>query len=1003
MKRFLQLLCALAFCLALTPATALAADGAPDELYVGDQQVIFAETVTYWTTTDSGGLTRADNSDWNVRYDPDTATLTLSDAVIKTTHNNSPGAVIYAESRSNSAVSLTIQLEGDNKIECDSALYGIYVNAEMSYDSYGTDASLTVTGEGSLDVSGSSYGIWVKSGSGNASLTINGASVKANTTNTSSYYAGVHVMSSINATDPTLSLAVNGGSLTANGGANSDGIQFYVGSSDATDATTSMTVTDNAIVRAGNGIKASRVDKPTPSGTGIVFDGDTGTVYGDVTLDESLTINEGETLTIPQGSTLDTNGKLTNTSTITVQNGGTITDADTIANTGTINVENGGNLSGTPTGGTVVHAPGITTESLPNGTVGTPYTANLEATGDSIEWSATGLPAELQINAATGVISGTPATAGESTVIVTATNSAGEASKEYALAIEAVPVANVTLDRTVLALFPGDTTALTATVEPDTATDKTVTWESSDPNVATVDQSGKVTAVAPGTATITATAGGKTATCTVTVTPKTYTVSVNPTSLEFDTICPGDTQPAAKTVTITNTGNQTVEVSLPTATDYTITGDEGFTNDTASIEPEGTATFTVQPNDLTAGNHSETLTISWNNGNLSLPVGFTVGHELTGVAAKAPTCTEDGYEAYWKCERCGRYFSDADGKTPIPAPTVIKATGHQWGEPAWTWDGTTATATFTCAECGETRTVDATVTPTATTDPTCTGNGTTTYTATATLDGKDYTATKNITIPATGHDWGEPAWAWGEDGKTATATFTCKNDNSHTDIVTAAVTSAVTTDPTCTENGVTEYTATVEHNGTTYTATKNVADIPATGHQWGEDGHCTICDTIKPGFMPEIIQGDEATWTKGGGQPLSFTSNAAYADFQEARVDGQILDPVHYTVEQGSTIVTLKAAYLESLDLGEHTLDIVSSTGTATATFTITAKETQQPADTQQPAKPADTDRTPAKPAGDGSRLSRSGSDIMPAVATLAILMASGLALGTFVLRRSRR
>lgn len=933
MKRFLQLLCALAFCLALTPSTALAADEPFSKLYVGKQLVMSGGQVTHWTTNPSTGELTYTNSvdDWNVEYDPITATLTLRNATIDGGDYNTTyhGAGIYALGLSEQPVSLTIELTGTNTI---TGFFGIFLDAQRG-DTLGANASLNITGDGSLDVSGSDYGIYVKSGTGDASLTINGASVKANTTSTYSGYAGVYVMSSTNATDPTLSLAVNGGSLTASGGESSDGILFYVGSSQATNATTSLTVTDNAIVRAGNGIKASRVDKPTPSGTGIVFDGDTGTVYGDVTLDESLTVNEGETLTIPQGSTLDTNGKLTNDGTITVQNGGTITDADTIANTGTINVENGGTMSGTPTGGTVVHAPGITTESLPNGTVGTPYTANLEATGDSIEWNATGLPAGLQINAATGVISGTPTAAGNFTFTVTATNSAGEASKEYTLTIAAVPVANVTLDHTVLALFPGDTTALTATVEPDTATDKTVTWKSSDPNVATVDQSGKVTAVAPGTATITATAGGKTATCTVTVTPKTYTVSVNPTSLEFDTICPDYTQPAAKTVTITNTGNQTVEVTLPAATGYTITGDEGFTNGIASIEPEGTVTFTVQPNDLTAGNHSETLTISWNNESLPLPVGFTVGHELTGVAAKAPTCTEDGYEAYWKCERCNKLFSDADGKTPIPAPTVIKATGHQWGEPAWSWDGTTATATFTC-----------------------------------------------------------------------------KNDNSHTDIVTAAVTSTVTTDPTCTENGVTEYTATVKHDGTTYTATKNVADIPATGHEWGEDGHCTICDTIKPGFTPEIIQGDESTWTKGDGQPLSFTSNAAYADFQEARVDGQTLDPVHYTVEQGSTIVTLKAAYLESLDPGEHTLDIVSSTGTATATFTITAKETQQPADgtqtptdTQQPAKPADTDRTPAKSAGDGGQLSRGGSDIMPAVATLAILMASGLVLGTFVMRRGRR
>ena len=875
MKRFLYLLCALAFCLALTPSTALAADTAPAKLYVGDQQVIVAETVTYWTTNGSGGLTRTDNSDWNVRYDPNTATLTLNGATISGSYdeyNNPFTAGIYAKGSSNQPVALTIELIGENTI---TGIYGIYVDAEPG-GTLGANASLNITGDGSLTATGTaSYGLYVTSGTGDASLTINGASVKANTTSTYSYYAGVCVQSGSDAThSPQLSLAVDGGSLTTSASEGNDGIQFNVGSPQATNATTSLTVTDNAIVRAGNGIKASSVDKPTPSGTGIVFDGNTGTVYGDVNLDESLTVNEGETLTIPQGSTLNTNGKLTNGGTVTVQNGGTITDADTIANNGTINVENGGNLNGTPTGGTVVHAPGITTESLPNGTVGQYYSQTLLADGGgNITWGlADGslLPDGLMLNASTGVITGTPTAAGNFTFTVIAKNSAGEASKEYTLTIEpaTVPVTGVMLDQTELSLIVDGTAKLDATVEPNDATDKTVTWSSDNDDVATVDADGNVKAVAPGTATITVTTqdGSHTATCTVTVTAKTYTVSVTPSSIDFGSECPDYTQPDAQSVPRTNTGNQTVEITLPTATDYTITGGNEFTNGTASIEPKGTATFTVQPNSgLTAGTYDETLTVY----GTTVTVRFTVGHE--------------------------------------------------WGEPAWTWDGTTATATFTC-----------------------------------------------------------------------------KNDASHTQTVTATVTSTVKTAPTCTEDGTTTYTATATFNGTTYTATKNIT-IPATGHEWGEDGHCTICDAVKPGFTPEIIQGDESTWTKGDGQPLSFTSNAAYADFQEARVDGQTLDPVHYTVEQGSTIVTLKAAYLESLDPGEHTLDIVSSTGTATATFTITAKETQQP------AKPADTDRTPAKSAGDGGQLSRGGSDIMPAVATLAILMAAGLVLGTFVLRRGRR
>lgn len=86
-----------------------------------------------------------------------------------------------------------------------------------------------------------------------------------------------------------------------------------------------------------------------------------------------------------------------------------------------------------------------------------------------------------------------------------------------------VAVESVTLDETTLTLKIDDVKTLTATVTPEDATDKAVVWSSSAPAVASVDEEGKVTAKAEGTATITATApNGKTATCTVTVEPKTY-------------------------------------------------------------------------------------------------------------------------------------------------------------------------------------------------------------------------------------------------------------------------------------------------------------------------------------------------------------------------------------------------------------------------------------------------------------------------------------------------
>lgn len=80
-----------------------------------------------------------------------------------------------------------------------------------------------------------------------------------------------------------------------------------------------------------------------------------------------------------------------------------------------------------------------------------------------------------------------------------------------------VAVEEVTLDKTELTLVEGETGLLKADVLPEDATEKTVTWESSDPAVATVDETGLVTALANGTAVITAEAGGKTASCTVDV------------------------------------------------------------------------------------------------------------------------------------------------------------------------------------------------------------------------------------------------------------------------------------------------------------------------------------------------------------------------------------------------------------------------------------------------------------------------------------------------------
>lgn len=97
------------------------------------------------------------------------------------------------------------------------------------------------------------------------------------------------------------------------------------------------------------------------------------------------------------------------------------------------------------------------------------------------------------------------------------------------------PIEGVTLDKTTLDLERGDKVKLTATVIPENADgDKTVTWTSNNQNVATVDSQGNVTAVGKGNAVITATAGGKSATCNVTVGVALQSISLNKKELNLN-------------------------------------------------------------------------------------------------------------------------------------------------------------------------------------------------------------------------------------------------------------------------------------------------------------------------------------------------------------------------------------------------------------------------------------------------------------------------------------
>ena len=93
------------------------------------------------------------------------------------------------------------------------------------------------------------------------------------------------------------------------------------------------------------------------------------------------------------------------------------------------------------------------------------------------------------------------------------------------------------------------------------------------------------------------------------------------------------------------------------------------------------------------------------------------------------------------------------------------------------------------------------------------------------------TTTVTITVEEH-HNYGEPTWSWNNDF-TASAVFTCTDDDGHTQTVPATVTDEVTTEPTCDKEGLRTYTAKVTFEGKDYTDTKTEV-IPATSHAYGE-------------------------------------------------------------------------------------------------------------------------------------------------------------------------
>ncbi|MBQ7597977.1 MAG: InlB B-repeat-containing protein [Clostridia bacterium] len=215
-----------------------------------------------------------------------------------------------------------------------------------------------------------------------------------------------------------------------------------------------------------------------------------------------------------------------------------------------------------------------------------------------------------------------------------------------------------------------------------------------------------------------------------------------------------------------------------------------------------TATF---PNGIPNNTKTETIPIDATNHN---------GHIASVTLVKA-TCTTDGKRAHYHCSACGNDYTDATGTTAA-TDLVIAHTGHNWSD----WSVTTPA---TCVAKGEeTRYCQNTA-------------GDDEHEACSAVE------TRDVEVDPDAHDYGAPSYNWSDDGKTCTATVTCSRNSSHTVTETATVANGKITgtpkagaDATCEGKGTTTYTATFT-NALFTQQTKDVADIPALGHDFSAD------------------------------------------------------------------------------------------------------------------------------------------------------------------------
>ena len=304
----------------------------------------------------------------------------------------------------------------------------------------------------------------------------------------------------------------------------------------------------------------------------------------------------------------------------------------------------------------------------------------------------------------------------------------------------------------------------------------------------------------------------------------------------------------------------------------------------------------------------------------------------------------------------------------LPATVNIVTEGNTASSAQVTWDTTTpASGSYD---------------PAVLTQQTVTLNGTVDCPDSIDANGVSLTTTITITISAAGivtapSITAQPGNATVKAGETATFTIAAsgtdltylwqidRNDGNrwvNIDGATAAIYTTSTVDISC--NGF-KYQCVVSNSAGTDTSNTAVLTV-------------TENTTPAPGSVDyEILDGANTSWEQNSDGSLSIRGSGAISKFVGVKVDGNLVDVRNYTVKEGSTIVTLKADYLNTLSVGNHTFEIIWTDGTASTRFTVSKSDSgsAEPKDNDgNNGKNDNTNNTPATAPEDKNNNGTSGS-----------------------------